>query len=240
MSRQVAAAAELVTEGSRGGQNASFRQQSTSHVRRNPSQSSLHSKRPLPKVCTSLPDPRSSSALQLHCEEDPFSHFTAVEEQTRPQKREPFETWLAAKEKASENARLQAKQQAEEAKRLEEDRERRKREVLQQWTERCEERIREQKINAAHLQHLKRIQQEAERLKAQQREALCREEFQRWAKSKASEQKSKVKHVSHRKGRARPALTITISSPASEPRLSLSTFQVCALPPKTLGRPKRA
>ena len=220
--------------------DASFRPQ-FSHVRRNPSQSSLHPKRPLPKVCASLPvfSPRSNSSLQLLCEEDPAaSHSPTIEKQSRPQKGEAFEAWLAAKEKAREEARMQAEQQAEEAKRLEEARERRKREVLQQWTERCEEKIREQRSNAAHLQHLERIQKEAERLKAQNRQALCREEFQRWAHSKASERKSPVKHVAQRKGRARPALTITISSPAIEPRLSLSTFQI-SIPPKTLDRSKR-
>lgn len=211
--------------------------QSTIHVRRNPSQSSLHPKRPLPKVCASLPVFSPT----------PPSPQVPREEENHQQKRaqgEPFKAWLAAKTKAHEKAQLQAKQHAEELKRLEERKEQRKREVLQLWTERYEDKLREQKSNEEHMQRLERIRVEAERLAAKKREEMCREEYQRWVRDKAKQRESAytgpVRYVKKAKTeRARPTLTITISSPATEPRLSLSTFQV-SIPPTTLGRPKRS
>ena len=211
--------------------------QSTTHVRRNPSQSSLHPKRPLSKICASL------TVLSAA----PPSPQAFREEESRQQNRTQgtsFEVWLAADIKAREKARLQAERHADELKRLEERKEQRKREVLQLWTERCEEKLKEQKSKAEYMQRLERMRVDAERQAAKKREEMCREEYQRWTRDKAKQRESAypgpVRYVKRAKtDRARPTLTITISSPTTEPHLSLSTFQV-SIPPTTHGRPKRS
>lgn len=205
-----------------------LRPQSSTHIRRNPSQCSAHSKRPFP--ISSQPHAQGQETDKL--EEKTVGQAPESDTNQRKKSGEAFEIWLASKEKAREEAKLAARVQAEAAKAAAYAKEQQKREALQMWTERLEAKLQERRSNALHRQKIEQMLVESERIKARQREQLCKQHYQKWLRDKASERESAVKLDSgvYRKARNRPFLSVELSTPPAQHRLTLSTFQISILP----------
>lgn len=219
-------------------------------IRRNPSQG--HLKRPLSKAHFSI----SSEAPLLGLERSSVEgkaeqHPDKVQESEgkNPQRSaKAFEVWLAAKEKAREQAQLAAQAKAEESRRAAEAKERLRRDVLQRWTERCEARLQERRSIALRRQEMQQGLVETEQVKAQQREQLCKQYYQKWLRDKAAEREiasqwglGRPRKQQNR--RTRPFLSVATPPSPTKHRLTLSTFQVSIVPTASAAvstRPKRS
>lgn len=208
-----------------------LRPQSSTHIRRNPSQGSAHSKRTLPISS----EPHFQSEKMYNLEEETAGEAQESDVNDRKKSKEAFEIWLANKEKAREQAKLAAQVQAQAAKAAAYAKEQLKREALQMWTERLEAKLQEKRNNALHRQQIEQVLVESERIKAREREQLCKQYYQKWLRDKASERESAVKWGpgQYRKARNRPFLSVELSTPPAKHRLTLSTFQISILPSRS-------